>query len=454
MSSITYDEFKTAVTGAVTRYLQILSDHIARWNLRSAPGYIYLFPSTLVFTQTDTHYAFELLGSRRQNGPLLVKDNNKISSFNRLVGSFEPDDRTLYIFGPSTAEQTNIHERFVELTLTSQFDMEELERRFPGFSALSPKAQIRSLLPSDSFMLIDVSSIRTVAINRCFLTSRLGRVTRPRYINFLFGDSKQVDWQEFTEDLGRYMNIPSNLLMGVSPTVIGHAELLQLSAEFASLYFQNVEETTLTQFLRCHEEMIKRAFDADKVFFEEDLVWMEGNPDLDEVSIRPDVILRKQDGSWMIMDFKLPLLDKAKITAGKRARRKFIYTVNDGISQLFNYADYFSFSTNRTTAALTLGEEISSPQLMLIVGTTENVNMTEVNEARRSYKAVEIIDYDTLVRLFLDGRQLDVSPLVSSRGNELKSNRLWSWVFSPAACALATGPSKSIGQASFRAAAL
>lgn len=404
MLSITYDEFKAAVTKAATSYLQYLSDQIICGNLRAAPGHIFLFPSTLIFTETDTHYVFELLGSRRDNGPLLIKDNGKISSFNRLVGSFEPDDHTGYMFGAGTAEPTNIHKHFADLTLTSQFDMEQLEERFPGFSALSPAAQLRSFLPADSFMSIDAQSLRTVAISRCYLTSHLGHVARPRYINFLFGDSKQVDKQEFIEDLGGYMDTPSSSLMGVSPVAAGHAELLQLSAEFASLYFQDVEETTLTLFLSRHEEMIRRAFGADKVFFEKELEWIEGNPDPTEASIRPDVILRKRDGSWMIMDFKLPLLDRAKITAGRRARRRFIYTVNDGISQLFNYADYFNFPANRAAAALILGEEVSNPQLALIVGTTENVEMTEVDEARRSYKAVDIVDYDTLVRLFLEGR--------------------------------------------------
>ena len=203
---------------------------------------------------------------------------------------------------------------------------------------------------------------------------------------------------------GRHMNIPSDQLMGVAVIPVGDLEAIQLAAEFASLYMQDVQETTLSQFLTNHEEVIKRAFSADRVFFEQSLPWLDGNPDPDEINIRPDLIARKKDGSWTVVDFKLPLLDKSRVTTGKRARRKFIYPINDGISQLFNYADYFNYQKNRDAAAAILGDQFSNPQLALVVGTDENVNLTEVDEAKRSYKPVDIIGYDMLIRLYLNNK--------------------------------------------------
>jgi hypothetical protein len=282
--------------------------------------------------------------------------------------------------------------------------MEQLEERFPGFKELSPKSQIRSFASASSWMALDAKSFRTLAINRCYLTSGVGAIVRPRYINFLFGEAKDVESAEFVTDLGRHMNIPSDQFMGVSPVPVGHLESLRLAAEFASLYMQGVKEVTLSQFLKRHEEVIKRTFSADRVFFEQTLPWLDGNPDPDETNIRPDLIARKNDGSWMIVDFKLPLLDKARVTTGKRARRKFIHTVNDGISQLFNYADYFNSPMNQNAAASILGEHLSNPQLALVVGSYENVNMTEVDEAKRAYKPVDIIDYDMLIRLYLGSK--------------------------------------------------
>jgi hypothetical protein len=225
----------------------------------------------------------------------------------------------------------------------------------------------------------------------------------------LFGESKEADRTEFTQDVGRYMNIPSRELMGVSTVRAGHREQLVLAAEFSSLYLQSAEETALTQFLSNHQEAVERAFGADRVFFEQPLPWIDGDHDEDETSIRPDVIVHRQDGSWLIIDFKLPLLDK-RVTTGKRSRRKFVYTVNDGISQLFRYAEYFESPGNRETAAEILGEALSNPQLALVVGSSENVNVAEVDQAKRSYRDIDIIDYDTLIRLSLAGVERKPSP--------------------------------------------
>lgn len=279
--------------------------------------------------------------------------------------------------------------------------MYQLEKRFPGFATLAPGSQLQSFMTGFSVLPIDAQFLRTLALKRCYLASNAGTVVRPRYIKFLFAESREADVQEFTEDLGQHMNIPDDELMGVRAVPEGRLEALLLAAGFASLYLQDVEETTLTQFLSNHQEAIERAFAADSVFFEQTLPWIDGDHDNDETSIRPDIIARRKAGSWLIIDFKLPLLDKSRITTGKRARRKFIYTVNDGISQLFRYAEYFNSPANQATAAETLGETISDPNLALVVGTSENVDLAEVDQAKRSYKPIDIIDYDTLIRLSL-----------------------------------------------------
>jgi hypothetical protein len=361
-----------------------------------------------LFTQTETHYVFELLGSRRHHGPLLVKENSKISSFNRLVGGFDPDGTTIYMFGAETPEQINIHMSYEDITITSQLDIVQLEARFPGFASLNPGARLHSLVGSASFLPIDAQYIRTLSIKNCYLTSHAGNIIRPRYVNFLFGSSRETGEDELIKDFGEFLDIPSPQLMGISTVPERQEQSLRLAAEFASLYLQNVEETTLTQFLSKHGEMVKRAFNADKIFFEKPLKWIDGNPDPSETSIRPDIILRKHDGSWLVMDFKLPLLEKRHITTGRRARRRFIHSVSDGISQLFNYADYFSFAANQECVAAQLGEQVSDPQLVLIVGNYENFNLAEASEAKRPYKAIDIIDYDTLIRLYLADKSAQV----------------------------------------------
>jgi len=405
MPQITFDQFKQTVAQRVGDYLGEIADLIEKGKLSCAQGRCFLFPSMLLFTETDTHYVFELLGSQPAHLPMLVKVNSRVGSFNRVVGGFDPDVSTMYMFGTGTSEPTNMHCQFVNDNLTSALHMEQLGDRFPGFAKIAPKAQLRVLGAFPSFMALDAQCIRTLTVSKCYLTSNVGTLVRPRYINFLFGDSKGVDDREFTEDLDRIMNIPSNDLMGVTIVPTGELEALVLAAEFASFYLQDVEETTLTQFLAKHEDVVSRAFNGERVFFEQTLPWIDGNPDESETSIRPDMIVRRNDGTWLIVDFKLPLLDKKNVTKGKRVRRRFIYSVNDGISQLANYADYFGSAANRKAAAEILGEAVSSPKVALVVGSSENVNIIEVNEAKRSLKDIDIVDYDTLIRLSLAGSQ-------------------------------------------------
>jgi hypothetical protein len=113
------------------------------------------------------------------------------------------------------------------------------------------------------------------------------------------------------------------------------------------------------------------------------------------------MIVRTRLGTWSIVDFKLPLLDKPGLTKGPRRRRRFVDAVGEGISQLANYAEYFSTPGNRNAAAEQFGESFENPDLVLVVGNFENYDLAEVEEAKRTYRPVEVIDYDSLVRLFV-----------------------------------------------------
>jgi hypothetical protein len=172
------------------------------------------------------------------------------------------------------------------------------------------------------------------------------------------------------------------------------------SGQLSSLYLRDVQETALTQFLEDHADLLKKALGVEEMFFQPKLIWAEGGSP-DEQAIQPDLIARKRNGTWLVVDFKLPLLNREKVTAGRHRRRRFIYPVADGIAQLHNYHDYFGHAANRSLAAQKLGQEIVDPELMLVVGSSENVDLTEVNEALRAYKPTSIVDYDTLIRLSL-----------------------------------------------------
>jgi hypothetical protein len=212
---------------------------------------------------------------------------------------------------------------------------------------------------------------------------------------------RDIEAQELSGVLRELAGDDPNYLPGVQIVEQGQQESIVQAGQFANLYLQGLQEATLTQFIEDHFDIIKYALDADQIFFQLNLPWREGNPDPTEEAIQPDIIMRRKDGTWFIIDFKLPLLTKASVTTGGHRRRRFIHTIADGIAQLHNYREYFDYKANRREAFTRLREEVQEPQLMIIVGTSENVDLTEVDEAMRALKPIDIVDYDTLIRLFL-----------------------------------------------------
>jgi hypothetical protein len=188
---------------------------------------------------------------------------------------------------------------------------------------------------------------------------------------------------------------------GVQVVPEGTAEAQVLAAEILNLYLQGAIETTITEFLEVYDNVIRSAFNASDVYYQQHLPWIQGNSDPEEESIQPDVIYRGKDRTWNVVDFKLPLLDKNKLTTGRHARRGFIYPVRDGINQLANYVDYFKFEANQEAAARVLGAKVMNPRPMLVIGSYENVDMTPISEAMRATIDFEIVDYDLLLRLFV-----------------------------------------------------
>src|SRR5207248_10770483 len=103
------------------------------------------------------------------------------------------------------------------------------------------------------------------------------------------------------------------------------------------------------------------------------------------------------------------------ITKGTHKRRRFIDYVNEGIAQLNNYRDYFSYEMNRNHAFSKYKIKVQEPKLYLIVGSYDNVNDAEVREACRSHRDdLAIIDYDTLNSLFANGTNQSIIPIATT----------------------------------------
>jgi hypothetical protein len=113
-------------------------------------------------------------------------------------------------------------------------------------------------------------------------------------------------------------------------------------------------------------------------------------------------MLRRADGHYDICDLKTAALDRPRLTKGKHRRRRFIDYVYEGVAQLANYEDYFSYEMNRQFARSLYCVEVENPALILIVGTFDNASVDEIQEASRQLRPnYRIIDYDTVNALFV-----------------------------------------------------
>ena len=102
-----------------------------------------------------------------------------------------------------------------------------------------------------------------------------------------------------------------------------------------------------------------------------------------------------------LCEVKLPLLRRTSLTTGGHRRRRFITAVADGIAQLANYKEYFSFEVHNNLLHDRYSVLIDEPRSILLIGSSENYDEAEVVQAQRMLQPFELIDYDTVRALFL-----------------------------------------------------
>lgn len=181
------------------------------------------------------------------------------------------------------------------------------------------------------------------------------------------------------------------------------------ATQFRSLIMRSgVHETSIGEFLRKHPDIVYRTFSTDHFEPEPILPWKGHNGMVNDYAIKPDLMFRRADGYYDIVDLKLALIDFSSLTKGKRRRRGFVNYVADGIQQLANYREYFAFEENSTYAQSKFGIIVNKPNLYLIVGSAETANQIEISEAMRQYHGtgIHVLDFDTLIASFLNGRSV------------------------------------------------
>ncbi|MFY0648999.1 Shedu anti-phage system protein SduA domain-containing protein, partial [Sulfitobacter geojensis] len=247
----------------------------------------------------------------------------------------------------------------------------------------------------------------SLCLEQCTLLNHREGIFRSRNIMFLGVIKSEACKKELVQFFDTVLPLPqsprdSAKLTGVFHVDETEADIFQASMLQNLFLLEWIRETTIDNFLEKHPDIIARAFGATQVKFNLELDWVEHDGRVKEKSIKPDVMIQREDGYYDIADLKLALLDKTSLTTSKRDRRRFIVSVGDGLAQLANYAHYFTFEKNRQHAKEKYGIDVINPKKTLIVGHAENLDHNEALEALRAYDSkYAVVDYDTLISKFL-----------------------------------------------------
>ena len=194
-------------------------------------------------------------------------------------------------------------------------------------------------------------------------------------------------------------------------TAYGDEEALLVSGQLQSMFLcPGLHETTIGEFIQQHPEVIKKAFNASGFVYEPYLKWIQHDGSVEDAAINPGLMVGREDGFYDIYDLKLTLLNKPSITKGGRSRRRFIDYVEEGISQLANYREYFEYAMNANHANQKYGIQVRDPRLVLVVGSFENSYPAQITQACRKYPDIQIIDFDTLCHMYIGTQVHDVNP--------------------------------------------
>lgn len=349
-----------------------------------------MYPKIMMVTNCQGYYIIELLGITEIFSGLSIK-RCKADSVYRYFGQFDADIPKNPLFTMQGGVSS-----FRHLCLGQNSNINEVTQRFPVV-----KLYKSGLINEDSdgvFLFKD--NFECFWIQNSSLINKKDNLYRCKHILFLVIFKNSVTKNFLVET---YQNIFINEdLKGLHNVKNERIKNMITVGQLQNMYLcPKVHETAIGEFIQFHPEIVKKAFNTNHFEYEPYLKWQEHDGTCEDAAINPDLMIRRSDGYFDIYDLKTAGLNKKSITKAKRARRRFIDYVQEGIAQLANYEEYFTYKLNADYARIKYQIEVKNPKLVLIVGSWDNCIMEDVVQACRAYPSIEIIDYDTFCHLFL-----------------------------------------------------
>lgn len=288
------------------------------------------------------------------------------------------------------------------LALITQDAAGELERRFPGV-ACNYLTHLQLVGEDFGPTVQFLDDTQYFQVEDVLLANALNGMVRIRHMRFAVVVSKNTRREDYESYLHRNFPISENSkLVAVQLIPQGKAETSLRAAQFANIFLMNkLHETSIGSFIDQHREILCSALEAQQLVSEPYLPWVVPSPDPEEEAINPDLFIQRSDGYWDVYELKLPLLDRKSLTRGRRRRSRFVDSVEDGLAQLAHYREFLAIPEHAALAKEKYNVTFNSPRYVLVVGNYENVNAAEIAAARRRSPDLELIDYDTLLQLYL-----------------------------------------------------
>ncbi|WP_350280844.1 hypothetical protein [Kribbella sp. HUAS MG21] len=342
-------------------HLKGVAGHLPVSHRTELPGPM-LFPRMMVLTETPDWNILELVGLSREYRTLEVR-RQKAASVEEYFG-----------LGRGSAVMTLPGENlFKDATITTTAGRQALNERFPkavnliGEEFVGPGEELLEFAPGNY-----------ATFDRALLVHTAGDSLRTHWVFFAVAIHRSEPADKYLDFLNTYSNARPHLdpigtlSLPVDPAVLK-------ADAFESTYLAHgLQDASVDEFLDKHESILLSAFDATKLI---------RRPALGD--LHPDFILERASGSHVVGRLELPLVDAVN---GKKRRRTFRKPVQESAAELAQYAEYLKSADNRAEVKSKYDVDVTDPRQLLIVSSQQTLTPAA---------GVEIVDYDTILRLHL-----------------------------------------------------
>jgi hypothetical protein len=303
------------------------------------------FPTGLVLSRFGEFYALQTVGMTSDYKGLAVSHSTP-GSIESYLGQFE---NAAFVESPYASLGTPQRDCLLDNFVLGVKHAEE--------AALSRFPHVAELLTGGTRLVnatgVDCPPVRlegadsSLVIRGLTIVNSFNGVARLRQLAICVVYRCSESTRRIVETLRTFFPLDSEIVYGLRETATPDA---QRSAMLESYYDRVLtpgsREIDLGLFLRQHEDILKEGMGYVRLWHEPYLNWEAAVSTPDDIAINPDMLAQRHDGSWDIVDLKLPLLKRPSLIADDPPRRRPIAPIVNGFEQLASYARYFDFPEN------------------------------------------------------------------------------------------------------------